>query len=534
VTIIPYINRPAPFPLDPAVALLGNVRQGAAFDFLSMRGYVRDRSDPGNFFLGDPNSKLTYTSPSPKYVCNGFGVLVSGTTLRCDHDPSTLADSATSLHSLGVPLLDTAGRWVVRKVLTTTGSVVYTAGQHVRITLASDIGKWMLGRVVSHAAGTLTVDLYATTGYVSGASWKIIVARGLLVEGARTNQIVRAEEISTTPWQLNAASVNINVATAPDGAMTADKLVENTATSGHNVRMLSIGYLASTTYTCSIFAKAGERSVFTMVAYTNDVGGNRAAHFNLATGTVASGSTGLTGSQSITPYPNGWFRCVMTFTTTATIGTTRYVDFRLSSTPTPGPVGDSYTGDGASGLHLWGVQLEEGAFPSSYIKTEGSQVTRAADNITLALSALPFDAARVSGMVDHRYNGGSAISPGSRAALTEDASGANTNRFFLVNPSGNATGVNVVSGGVTSATLGGNAPTDAFVRTAFRLEADNMRAASNGILSALDNSGAMPVGLNTLRFGRTATGGHLDGHIRSVVLVPDAWSDTELQARTAP
>ena len=192
---------------------------------------------------------------------------------------------------------------------------------------------------------------------------------GLLVEEARTNLVLRSEEFNDAAWTKAATSVSANAVVAPDNTLTADKLVEDTANNTHIVQpSTSPSYVSGTVYTYSVFAKAAERTV---VQLRVSASATFSASFNLSTGIASQLAANTTAS--IIAFANGWYRCSITFTATATaVGASR-VGLMLNETTS------TYTGDGTSGLFAWGAQLEAGAFPTSYIPTVAATVTRAAD-----------------------------------------------------------------------------------------------------------------------------------------------------------
>ena len=183
--------------------------------------------------------------------------------------------------------------------------------------------------------------------------------KGLFIEESRSNLVTYSEDFSNASWARNNQNINTNVITAPDGTLTADKLITINASSSHD--LFKTPNLSSNTYTLSIFAKAAEQNLMRLRIDDGIIGRNTI--FNLTTGSVSS-NTNVT-SSTITPYSNGWYRCSITVTTN--------IINLVFNTPYP------YSGDGTSGIYIWGAQLEAGAFPTSYIPTTASTVTRSAD-----------------------------------------------------------------------------------------------------------------------------------------------------------
>ena len=117
------------------------------------------------------------------------------------------------------------------------------------------------GTLVSRASGEWALDYDPAT----------LAVRGIPVEEQRTNLLLRNQQLDDAAWiRSGLSSVTANAVAAPDGTTTAEKLIEDAGVGvGHFVYQTAT-IVSGTTYTQSIFAKAGER---TQVAMLMGVGG---------------------------------------------------------------------------------------------------------------------------------------------------------------------------------------------------------------------------------------------------------------------
>jgi hypothetical protein len=198
---------------------------------------------------------------------------------------------------------------------------------------------------------------------------------GLEIEEQRTNLLLYSEQFDNAYWTKQRSTITTDTNIAPDGVLSADKLVENTTASNTHEIFRQPTISSSTAYTFSAYVKAAERT-WVFLNLNNPGVADFRTWFNLSTGAVGTNASGTTAS--ITSVGNGWYRLSVTRTSAAG-QTSTVASIGLATADNV----SSYTGDGYSGVFIWGAQLEAGAFATSYIPTVASQVTRSADSATM-------------------------------------------------------------------------------------------------------------------------------------------------------
>lgn len=275
---------------------------------------------------------------------------------------------------------------------------IMTSGESIYIWGASLYRSDLGGMVDNPVRGDSYVPTTSSAIYLprighhkyNGSEW---VNKGSLFESeARTNLVAYSD--FSSGWSTVNASVILNDETSPEGTQTASKLQEDSNTGGHATfitQTLSTGVV----YTHSFYAKAAEYSSFgTRSSFSgtdNWIGLDvdlSAKTVSLATGSL-NDSTSI--SEKIEEVGNGWFRISHTWSmATSEIGgdCVIFLTDGTARASTSGIAG--YTGDNASGIYIYGAQLEAASTPSSYIPTNGSTVTRAAETVTVPYANLPW------------------------------------------------------------------------------------------------------------------------------------------------
>lgn len=195
-------------------------------------------------------------------------------------------------------------------------------------------------------------------------------AKGVIIEGASTNLLTYSEDLTQSTWVKSKTTISANATTAPDGTTTADKIVEDTSTNSHFVANTYGAMVAGTVYTLSAYFKPAERN-FVRLSVAGSVA-NTNITVNLTTKEV-QGATSEVLNYNVEKVGNSWLRVSLTFlpSISGNAMCTAWIVRELGT--------GSYTGDGTSGIYVWGMQLESSSSATSYIRTSNIQKTREQD-----------------------------------------------------------------------------------------------------------------------------------------------------------
>jgi hypothetical protein len=226
---------------------------------------------------------------------------------------------------------------------------------HTRATSATRVNKD--GLIESVASGVPRLDYPLIDGVVQSCP-------ALLLEPSRTNLVTYSQEFDG--YTKYSVTVEDNFSISPDGSQNAAKLTD---TDSYDTIRTDATVVSGSTYTISIFAKNPSSGKFALRAYSAS-GNDTRRLFNLSnlTASGAGGdNTGLVAnSDNIQDYGNGWYRCSFSYVPTST-------SLELNIYP------DEPINTNSNSVEVYGFQCELGSYPTSYIPTSGSTVTRNAD-----------------------------------------------------------------------------------------------------------------------------------------------------------
>ena len=341
---------------------------------------------------------------------------------------------------------------------------------------------------------------------------------GLLVEEPRTNLSLYSEDFTDASWTKTDCTITANESTAPDGTTTAD-LWTNTASPGTiNNSIVKDGVIR--TYTASVWIK-GTMAQFTVSLDNGTTGTRGRVQYNLSTNTVGSvfneGFTNTSGT--LTPYPNGWVR--LTLTTTTSTGTT--IRFR-----------PFFSGTGST-VRIWGAQVEEGAFATSYIPTTTATATRAADVASVTGANFSSWYNQTEGTVFAEYS--RLVNASGRIFTFNDTTSTEQIRITASLSTNIRPDWQVIDGGSVVANVLGAAEiaVGATGKTAGTYKLNDFQQATNSTLGTADTVGTLPT-LTVLNIGanETGSGSMLNGTIKRLTYWPVRLANPTLQSITTP
>ena len=324
----------------------------------------------------------------------------------------------------------------------------------------------------------------------------------LLLEPQSTNLIEYSEDFSQ--WSIfDNTTTQANYGITPDGTQNSFKIASSGAVNDFIYKSLSITPI--TNYTISFFIK--------------NIDSQQTEFFNPSQNKIiinwnGSNIQSITSGATYESFGNDWYR--ITATSQSLSGGSLVVRFYPSTLS-------------ASSIELFGYQLEQGSYPTSYIPTQGSAVTRLGE---ISVTQTP-----PSGIINSSegvfYAEMSALSNDGANRYISLSNGSTSNRVVLRFNSSNE-----ISGFVVSGTTQASFSYDVNIlnknKVALKWKQNDFALWVNGIEVGTDTSGVPPINLSLLRFEDGADNGqYFYGKLKEIKIYNTVLTDQELASLTS-
>jgi len=340
----------------------------------------------------------------------------------------------------------------------------------------------------------------------------------ILLEPTSTNLITYSEDFEQWTEEAN-IDVTDNFINSPDGTQNAAKLQLIGSSSGTDGKISFSVSPSATTHTFSVFAKKGNHDY--IYIWMNISGGTNIARWiDLDDGSVNVGSG--TATVTTTSFSNDWWKIEYTFDATD-----------LSSIRLEVADDGVSTGTGGDNIYVWGAQLEELPYATSYIPTlTGSSEIRATETATGAGSAdlinstegvLYAEIASLTNTVNSNYISLSDGNYNNRLSIMYSV-GSNIIRAFLRFNGNVQADMQYLVTNITD-----------YHKVAFKYKANDFALWIDGVEVATDTSGSTLSAntLTALSFSEINTSSNaFNGKCKALAVFKEALSDSELTQLT--
>ena len=361
------------------------------------------------------------------------------------------------------------------------------------------LGESVFYRTPSSSIYTVTpLGLAGASGIVTSVSVKEYQANdlarvdytgstsSLLAEPQRTNLVTYSEDFSQ--WSTN-ATITLNSAISPDGTQNAS-LFSHSGGSFPQVALTGITFVSGADYSPSLYVKSD--------------GTSQVQHSLLINNVVVN----------FTP-TDEWVRVSDLIVSPDTSGS--FVIAQNSGTSV------------AASFYIWGAQLESGSFPTSYIPTSGSAVTRVQDQYSKTGISDKINStegvlfAEIAAFADNGTFRVLAISDGTNNNTLKLGYRSDSNAIYVEIKSASAGQVFLI---YTTTDI-----TD-FHKVAVKYKVNDFALWVNGVKVLTDTSGNTPIGLNRIALDRGDGFSNFYGKVKQLQIFKTALTDSELATLT--